>query len=755
MLTGLLLTAAFQSGCNRPPDEAAFVQAIIDRDQAVIDRGLAAGVTPNARNKHGDTALIWAAYRRDVALVDSLLQRGADPNLAGSYGKTPLHWAAGEGALETAFPLLDAGAAIDSPDDRGRSPLMHAAKAGHTLAIEQLIARGADPDRGDREGETALMLALRQGHADAVEALILNGADLEITNANGHNVLWLAVKKDRRNLLTASSILEKYPDMAQRLNQALKTRIVNGDPPPMDPAVLARRIHELVNRERKRAGAKPLNFDPSLAAIAADHSRDMARRGFFSHVDPSGQGLDQRLSAKHYPYRGAPPFHVDDISENLYRGKLYSGSTAEVEGDQRALRYHWHTVESLAKNATGVWRENKRAREHLLGSHFDAQGIGVAFDSRRQVFVTQTLCRKAGEPTTVKLNMDARPKLDPTWLNNRVLSVLNGERAKLGRQPLTRDPLLDVIAAEHSADMARHGQLRHVNSRGEDLPARAERHGYALTLEGDHFSFKAGLAESVFAAARYARTTEEIERGVRRLTYDWRTPEELAQTIVNGLLARPGFRNQLLSDAFGREGAGIAFDERDQVYFTYDLALSDETTAAFIKDEQDPGNRPALDLSALAQRIHELVNVERRKNGLDPLRYHLKLAAIAAKHSRDMSDRNYFAHISPDGLNASARATLDGLATEALMKDGRTKSGVGENIFYDRLYSGKRLSVKEGKREIVFLWRDADAIAVLAVTGWMNSPGHRANILGPFYDSQGIGVVVDDQNRIYITQNLF
>ena len=50
-------------------------------------------------------------------------------------------------------------------------------------------------------------------------------------------------------------------------------------------------------------------------------------------------------------------------------------------------------------------------------------------------------------------------------------------------------------------------------------------------------------------------------------------------------------------------------------------------------------------------------------------------------------------------------------------------------------------------------WNTQEEIAIVAVEGWMNSQGHRENILDPSYDRAGIGVAIAEDDRVYITQN--
>ena len=49
-------------------------------------------------------------------------------------------------------------------------------------------------------------------------------------------------------------------------------------------------------------------------------------------------------------------------------------------------------------------------------------------------------------------------------------------------------------------------------------------------------------------------------------------------------------------------------------------------------------------------------------------------------------------------------------------------------------------------------YRGVNAIASATVDGWMNSPGHRANILTSYFQSTGIGVAISG-NEVYLTQN--
>jgi len=118
------------------------------------------------------------------------------------------------------------------------------------------------------------------------------------------------------------------------------------------------------------------------------------------------------------------------------------------------------------------------------------------------------------------------------------------------------------------------------------------------------------------------------------------------------------------------------------------------------------------------QKMFDLVNSERVKVGLKPLLWDAKIRDVARAHSRDMFERRYFSHISPEGKDAGDRLT-------------EAKVGffvAGENLAYA-----------------------PDVIR--AHEGLMNSPGHRANILNPQFGKIGIGLIDGGIYGMMFTQN--
>ena len=125
-----------------------------------------------------------------------------------------------------------------------------------------------------------------------------------------------------------------------------------------------------------------------------------------------------------------------------------------------------------------------------------------------------------------------------------------------------------------------------------------------------------------------------------------------------------------------------------------------------------PGDRlviPALDTSVRAyeQEVIRLVNVERAKAGLKALTEDWELSRVARYKSQDMHDLRYFSHTSP----------TYGSPFDMIKAFGIRYRTAGENIAMG--------------------YRTPAAV----VQGWMNSPGHRANILNASYTKIGVGYV--------------
>lgn len=126
------------------------------------------------------------------------------------------------------------------------------------------------------------------------------------------------------------------------------------------------------------------------------------------------------------------------------------------------------------------------------------------------------------------------------------------------------------------------------------------------------------------------------------------------------------------------------------------------------------------------QLIFNKVNEERAKAGVQALTYNPTMETYARIKSKDMGVRNYFDHVDPDGEMITAQMARDGVSYNAW----------GENIAY------------------IGGVTDPVALANQFMTNWMNSSGHRANILSTNFTSIGIGVYKSG-NKYYATQEFY
>ncbi len=129
-------------------------------------------------------------------------------------------------------------------------------------------------------------------------------------------------------------------------------------------------------------------------------------------------------------------------------------------------------------------------------------------------------------------------------------------------------------------------------------------------------------------------------------------------------------------------------------------------------------NTPVAGLSAEEQEVVRLVNIEREKAGLKPFVASAELSRVARIKSEDMGKNNYFNHTSP----------TYGSPFDMMKQFGIKYSTAGENIARGYLS------------------------AQSVVSGWMNSSGHRANILNPSFNKIGVGAYKTSNNTTYWTQ---
>lgn len=185
-----------------------------------------------------------------------------------------------------------------------------------------------------------------------------------------------------------------------------------------------------------------------------------------------------------------------------------------------------------------------------------------------------------------------------------------------------------------------------------------------------------------------------------------------------------GLKDAVNSSTIGKPLAkNVSFlnSSLDKIFGGVFKEASEFITIKTESDEKINLDFKATDLSideASELKMLELINKERKKEGLGILEMDKTTVEVARKHSRDMFERSYFAHENLDGLSP-----------------------------FDRMEAGGVKFLTAG--ENLALAPDIE----MAHNGLMNSPGHRANILSPDFKRIGIGVIDGGQYGKMFTQN--
>jgi uncharacterized YkwD family protein/spore coat assembly protein SafA len=204
---------------------------------------------------------------------------------------------------------------------------------------------------------------------------------------------------------------------------------------------------------------------------------------------------------------------------------------------------------------------------------------------------------------------------------------------------------------------------------------------------------------------------------------DDRVKKILTGLVITFLLA--GIVVPLEADAAGKTYTIVFGDTLWKIAKKYEVGLAEiihENGQIKNPDSVYPGMQIKIPdeqaTQSFEQEVVKLVNQEREKNGLKPLKENWELSRIARYKSNDMKDKGYFSHTSP----------TYGSPFEMMKNFGIHYSYAGENIAM-----GQRTAQEVMK-------------------AWMNSSGHRANILNKNFTEIGVGYAVNGKGTAYWTQ---
>lgn len=160
--------------------------------------------------------------------------------------------------------------------------------------------------------------------------------------------------------------------------------------PAVEAGDLAKRIHTLINRERKKHRLSALAWSDALAQLAERHSQDMQTRNYLSHSSPEGKGFSDRYRQAGYVCEidaGSITYHG---AENIALSHLYNSSVIED-----GVAYHnWNSTQDIAQRTVNGWMKSPGHRKNILMPHWRQEGIGVRIEPSpgHKVYITQNFC---------------------------------------------------------------------------------------------------------------------------------------------------------------------------------------------------------------------------------------------------------------------------------------------------------------------------------------------------------------------------
>lgn len=239
------------------------------------------------------------------------------------------------------------------------------------------------------------------------------------------------------------------------------------------------------------------------------------------------------------------------------------------------------------------------------------------------------------------------------------------------------------------------------------LTRAAQEHAEEVSRRG---SLQSGSSEDM--QRRLTQAGYQAHEWTESLSYSSAGPEAALSAWKT---RNPSSFHSLLDPGYRDLGVGVALLDGDPLY-----------SLLFAVPEEDYFRRQTTGLQDLDKVRREMlaqVNAARQQAGLRPVRDNSRLDTAAQGHAEDMLARGYFDHRSPAGTTVRERSEAAGYAWRA----------IGENIAFGQT------SVDE------------------VVATWLDSPGHRRNILSPDFTELGLGLALgqgkDGKYQVYWVQS--
>ena len=294
--------------------------------------------------------------------------------------------------------------------------------------------------------------------------------------------------------------------------------------------------------------------------------------------------------------------------------------------------------------------------------------------------------------------------VDTEEFAQRLFELVNEHRTRNGVPPLAWDGSLTALAASHSQDMANNNLTGIRGSDGSTAIDRAIGAGLGMV----HVS---GNASRVSLASPEKAFEQFIGNSA------------MANNILGEFATNGGFA--VTFERTGRAAGNLFVVQKfgthsitDPSAFAQIPAIAD---SFYINSMIDAGHSQEQIMDMFEREVFRLTNVERQNRGLHPLIWDDTLARAARTHSRDLAVNNMTGHTGSDGSSVGDRIRRAGVSDF---------SGWSENITFRSL------------------------TPAAAVESWMNSDGHRANILRDDSTHLGVGLyhLPGSQWETYTTQ---
>ncbi|WP_428324502.1 CAP domain-containing protein [Nitrosopumilus sp.] len=160
--------------------------------------------------------------------------------------------------------------------------------------------------------------------------------------------------------------------------------------------------------------------------------------------------------------------------------------------------------------------------------------------------------------------VNEKPEIDKLQLEHQVHFLTNQYRVDHGLSSLDWDDDLANVARHHSVDMASRNYFSHDTLEGKSPTDRGVSQGYDCEKIVDNLIYS-GIAENIFQNNLYDKVW--YINGIPT-SYEWNDLDAIATSTVDGWMASPGHRENILTSTYDKEGIGVEISSDDKVYIT-------------------------------------------------------------------------------------------------------------------------------------------------------------------------------------------